>query len=72
MITMLLMKPAVKIIKTVFGGTRPMARLTGYPSGTINSWRIREQIPAKHHQPILDCARDNQIDLEPSDFFEAA
>lgn len=60
---------AAKIIDK-FDGTRPMANSLGLPPSTVQSWKDTGLIPAKHHQNVLDKARELKIDISPADFFD--
>lgn len=67
------MKTQSERIIEKFGGMTSLARLLGHqhPS-TVQGWKVRGYIPAKHQETLLRVAREKKIDLEPSDFFTAA
>lgn len=59
---------ANRIIKA-FGGIRPMARKTGHPVSTVQSWGVKGEIPDRHKAAIWEAAMaDEGIDLMPEDF----
>lgn len=63
------MNPAERIVEK-FGGTRPMARITGRPPSTIQSWKDAGFIPARHQPDVLMLGRTAGIDIGPGDFFD--
>jgi hypothetical protein len=63
------MNIAERIIEK-FGGTRPLAKKTGWKPSTIQSWKTAGHIPFKRHLHLLDIAADHGVDLKPADFYE--
>lgn len=60
------MKPSSII--SLFGGPTALARLLDYPLQTVRNWGERENIPSKHHSPILKAAIKNGVEIKPEDF----
>lgn len=54
----------MKSVFQKFGGIRPMAVKLGVPVSTVNSWRVKRQIPGWRHDAILACAQDAGIALD--------
>lgn len=71
--------PAERVIEKC-GGLAAVAKMAGVHITRVHRWAYpkgREggtdgRIPTKHQQVLLDRARDQGIDLKPSDFFEPA
>jgi P63C domain len=61
------MNSAQRIVSK-FGGQTALASLLGKRQSTIQHWVKTGHIPAKWQQPLLSLAKDNGIDLNPSDF----
>jgi hypothetical protein len=53
-----------------FGGQSALARLIGKGPSTVRYWTKSGVIPAQWHAQLLQIARDNGIDLSPSDLVE--
>lgn len=53
-----------------FSGTRKMAKDLSLPPSTVQSWKDAGHIPARHQQAVLDKAREKNLDISPSDFFD--
>lgn len=76
------MNQAQRIIEKCGGGdfgvgVKVVAEITGVHSSRIHRWTYPKDrggtggiIPAQHHQPILDGARDRHLKLKPDDFFD--
>jgi hypothetical protein len=54
-----------------FGGLTALAKLLGhkFPT-TVQYWKKAGFIPARQQQLVLKAARENDIELEPADFFD--
>jgi len=59
------------------GGAAIVAEIAGVHVSRVYRWTHAKSkggsagiIPARHHQKILDGARERGLDLSPSDFFE--
>lgn len=52
-----------------FGGTRALARALCKPPTTVQSWKDSGLIPSKHHEHLMQVAREKGVDLRPDDFF---
>lgn len=64
------MKPAEKII-AAFGGINPMRRALGHKNAsTVQGWKERGFIPARQQGAVLAKARELNIEILESDFFE--
>lgn len=65
------MKPVDRIIQK-FGGLSKMAKALGheYPT-TVQGWRDRGTIPAKHIPTLIEVAAAHGIELSYADFFDA-
>ncbi len=63
--------PSARIIQR-FGGAAKFARSLGKSESVIHSWKKIGRIPSKHHEEILQAAKQAAIGLTHSDFFEAA
>jgi hypothetical protein len=50
-----------------FGGIRPMASTLGLAVSTVQGWRERGAIPARHHARVLEAAADQGIEIDPAD-----
>ncbi len=50
-----------------FGGIRPMASKLGVAVSTVQGWRERGAIPARHHARVLEAARTEGLDIGPAD-----
>ena len=50
-----------------FGGIRPMAGKLGVAVSTVQGWRERGAIPARHHARVLTAARTEGLDIGPAD-----
>ncbi len=50
-----------------FGGIRPMASKLGVAVSTVQGWRERGAIPARHHARVLEAARTEGFDIGPAD-----
>lgn len=57
-----------KIVERL-GGTRRMARITGYPPSTIQSWKTAGSIPDRHKLVVSDRARLAGVIFTPADFY---
>lgn len=56
-----------------FGGVRKLQRALGHPNPTtVQGWKERGWIPSKHHQRVLEVARENGIELSANDFIPEA
>lgn len=71
------MTPAQRIIEKC-GGAEAVAKMAAITPARVKRWTFPEErggtggrVPSKHQQALLDAARENGIDLSPSDFFEA-
>jgi len=60
-----------------FGGARRLARLLGLAPATVYKWDYPMArggtgglIPVEYHQPLLDLAAAERVDLSPEDFFD--
>lgn len=64
------MNNAERIINK-FGGLTALANLLGhkFPT-TVQYWKTAGFIPARQQQLVLKAARENDVELEPADFFE--
>ena len=69
--------PAERIIKKC-GGAKEVAKLAGVDLSRVHRWTYPKarggtdgRIPSKHHQSLLNRARERGIELSPSDFFES-
>ncbi len=51
----------------LFGGIRPMARKTGVPTSTIQSWGESGVISARGMAQVLAAASEHSIDISPVD-----
>ena len=54
-----------------FGGIRPMASKLGVAVSTVQGWRERGAIPARHHARVLEAARTEGLDIGPADLSAA-
>lgn len=52
---------------TSFGGIRPMAGKLGVAVSTVQGWRERGVIPARHHARVLEAARAEGLDIAAAD-----
>ncbi len=50
-----------------FGGIRPMASKLEVAVSTVQGWRERGAIPARHHARVLEAARTEGLDIGPAD-----
>jgi uroporphyrinogen-III synthase len=50
-----------------FGGIRPMAGKLAVAVSTVQGWRERGAIPARHHERVRAAAREHGIKIEPED-----
>lgn len=61
-----------------FGGIRPLAKkLTEFLGeevrhSTVQGWKLRNNIPSRRQQQLLDLAPRCDVKLRPEDFFEGA
>ena len=63
------MSQADHVIET-FGGIRAMARTLGHKNPTtVQGWKERGFIPARHQTEVLARAREIGLDLRAEDFF---
>lgn len=69
--------PAERIIEKC-GGPKALASLVGVDLSRVHRWTYPKakggtdgRIPSRHHQKLLDRARENGISLSPADFFES-
>jgi hypothetical protein len=54
-----------------FGGITALARALGHKHPTtVQGWKDRKFIPAKHQADVLNKARDLGLDLTTDDFFD--
>jgi uroporphyrinogen-III synthase len=60
------MTPGQKVI-TRFGGIRPMAAKLGVAVSTVQGWRERGAIPARHHERVLEAARTEGLEIGPAE-----
>jgi hypothetical protein len=51
-------KPATVVIE-LFSGVRPLARLLRLSPGAISKWQEIGRIPGRHHETLLDLAREH-------------
>jgi hypothetical protein len=60
----------VENIISKFGGLTRLARTLNmkHPT-TVQGWRVRGSIPARHIPKIIEAARSHNIDISLSDFF---
>lgn len=61
------MQTVAELVVHRFGGIRPAARLLKTHPSTLQTWLEGGLIPTKRLWEVLQCARDNGIDLTPSD-----
>ncbi len=50
-----------------FGGIRPMASKLGVAVSTVQGWRERGAIPARHHERVRGAAKTHGIEIDPAD-----
>ena len=50
-----------------FGGIRPMASKLGVAVSTVQGWRERGAIPARHHERVRGAAKSHGIEIDPAD-----
>ena len=55
-------------IITALGGSAELARLTGYPLTTIESWKGANFIPVWRREKILACIKKKRVPLTAADF----
>lgn len=67
------MTPAERVISK-FGGIRPLARMLDIDHSSVQRWtRPKTQrgsgglIPSRHHQRILNLAREQGLDIDAAD-----
>ena len=60
------MTPGQKIIAR-FGGIRPMAARLGVAVSTVQGWRERGAIPARHHARVREAARTEGMEIGPEE-----
>lgn len=57
-------------IIALFGGITSLSRILGHKHPTtVQGWKDRGLVPAKHHQTLIDVGRDNDVSITPADFF---
>lgn len=71
-------EPAYSIIE-VLGGVRRVAEVTGRHYSRVYRWMYPDErggtggiIPAREQKKLLSFAQENNLDLIPSDFFDAS
>lgn len=61
----------VERISAKFGGQKRLADSIGLHYSAVSQMkRRRGLIPVKHHQAIIDAARQRGIEITPNDFFD--
>jgi len=55
-------KPAHVVID-LFSGVRPLARLLELSPGAISKWKKNGLVPSKHHEPLLELAKERRLTL---------
>lgn len=53
-----------------FGSQAAVAKAAGVTQAAVSQWRTGKFIPSRRQQRILNAAREQGIDLSPSDFFD--
>lgn len=51
-----------KIVRKLFG-TRPLARLLGLTPDALLKWDRNGRVPSKHHERLLELAREKRLRL---------
>lgn len=71
------LEPAATVVR-ILGGIGNTSKAAGVHRTRVNRWLLPKEnggtdglVPVKHHQPLLNWAKENGRDLEPKHFFVA-